>query len=78
MGLLYDSTINEHWTADNMWPTSANGSARLWPYSMDSGIPQRCDAVTDGTCSQVRTVAASIHACWLRASVLVCQTGELA
>lgn len=31
MGLLYDSTINEHWTKDGLWPTSANGSSRLWP-----------------------------------------------
>jgi hypothetical protein len=53
MGLLYDSTINEHWTGDGMWPTSANGSSRLWPYTMDAGIPQRCDAVADGECDQV-------------------------
>ncbi|EFN54066.1 hypothetical protein CHLNCDRAFT_136163 [Chlorella variabilis] len=52
MGLLYDSTINEHWTNDGLWPTSANGSARLLPYTMDSGIPQICNAVMDGVCEQ--------------------------
>lgn len=53
MGLLYDSTINEHWTKDGLWPTSANGSSRLWPYSMDHGIPQVCDATgPDGSCTQ--------------------------
>lgn len=58
MGLLYDSTINEHWTGDGKWPTSKDGGARLWPYTMDSGIPQNCAATgPDGECDSVRARA---------------------
>ena len=39
-GFLYDSSINEHWTKDGMWPTSKDGGNRLWPYTFDNGIPQ--------------------------------------
>ena len=35
-----------------MWPTSKDGGHRLWPYSMDNGIPQICDAVADGNCTK--------------------------
>ena len=41
-GFLYDSSINEHWTKDGMWPTSKDGGNRLWPYTFDNGIPQVC------------------------------------
>jgi peptidoglycan/xylan/chitin deacetylase (PgdA/CDA1 family) len=44
-GFLYDSTINEHWPM----PTSPTGGERLWPYTMDSGIPQDC-AWTSNLC----------------------------
>lgn len=27
-GFLYDSTINEHWTGDGLWPTSKDGGNR--------------------------------------------------
>ena len=55
MGLLYDSTINEHWTGDGKWPTSQDGGSRVWPYSMDFGIPQDCAATgPDGLCTPVR------------------------
>jgi hypothetical protein len=37
-GFLYDSAINEHWPM----PTSPSAGARLWPYTMDAGIPQDC------------------------------------
>lgn len=46
-GFLYDSTINEHWP-DSRLPGSEpnsfspNGKSRLWPYTMDFGIPQNC------------------------------------
>lgn len=46
-GFLYDSTINEHWP-DIRLPgsepntVSPNGMSRLWPYTMDYGIPQNC------------------------------------
>ena len=39
-GFLYDSTINERWDATGTWPTSKDGGSRLYPYTMDSGIPQ--------------------------------------
>lgn len=45
---LYDSTINEHWPM----PTSANGKSRLWPYTMDDGIPQDCSFISGNTCSR--------------------------
>ena len=44
-GLLYDSSILEYWPS----PTSPNATQRLFPYTMDAGIPQvrscavRCD-----------------------------------
>lgn len=46
-GFLYDSTINEHWP-DSRLPgsepnsVSPNGKSRVWPYTMDYGIPQNC------------------------------------
>ena len=46
-GFLYDSTINEHWP-DSRLPgsepnsQSPNGNSRLWPYTLDNGIPQNC------------------------------------
>lgn len=45
-GFLYDSSINEHWPM----PTSASGASRLFPYSMDNGIPQDC-AWTSNVCT---------------------------
>lgn len=52
-GFLYDSSINEHWTKDGMWPTSKDGGNRLWPYTFDNGIPQICDATgPDGSCTK--------------------------
>jgi hypothetical protein len=53
-GYSYDSTINEHWP-DQRLPNSEpntvspNGASRLWPYTMDYGIPQDC-AWTGGQC----------------------------
>lgn len=35
-GFLYDSSIPEVWPG----ATSPNATARLWPYTMDYGIPQ--------------------------------------
>lgn len=35
-GFLYDSSIPEVWPG----ATSPNATARLYPYSMDNGIPQ--------------------------------------
>jgi hypothetical protein len=53
-GFLYDSSINEHWDATGTWPTSKDGGSRLYPYTMDSGIPQNCGATgPDGVCTQV-------------------------
>lgn len=52
-GFLYDSTINEHWpnSADmETGVTSPDGAHRLWPYSMDNGIPQNC-AWTSNLCT---------------------------
>lgn len=46
-GFLYDSSINEHWPM----PTSPNGSLRLWPYTMDAGIPQDCGWITGDSCT---------------------------
>jgi peptidoglycan/xylan/chitin deacetylase (PgdA/CDA1 family) len=54
-GFLYDSTINEHWP-DSRMPNSEpdtvspNGQSRLWPYTMDNGIPQNC-AWTGNMCT---------------------------
>ena len=44
-GILYDSAINEHWDLTTPMPTSPNGGQRLWPYTMDYGIPQICNWV---------------------------------
>lgn len=52
-GFLYDSTINEHWPNPidgETYPTSPNGSERLWPYTMDYGIPEDC-AWTGNLCT---------------------------
>jgi hypothetical protein len=46
-GFLYDSSINEHWPM----PTSPSGSSRLWPYTMDAGIPQDCAWITGDSCT---------------------------
>lgn len=35
-GFLYDSSINEVFPSR----TSPNKNSRLWPYTMDAGIPQ--------------------------------------
>ena len=45
-GFLYDSSINEHWPM----PSSPSGTQRLWPYTMDSGIPQDCAWITGNVC----------------------------
>ena len=55
-GFLYDSTINEHWpdqTLVNSEPNtvSPNGKSKLWPYTMDNGIPQNC-AWTGNLCTE--------------------------
>ena len=39
-GMLYDSSIIEFYAPDST--TSPNASTRLWPYTMDQGIPQVC------------------------------------
>ncbi|KAL4440382.1 hypothetical protein ABPG75_003383 [Micractinium tetrahymenae] len=44
MGLLYDATINEHWEVHGRWPTSANGSSRLWPCEL-SWLAHSCSVV---------------------------------
>jgi peptidoglycan/xylan/chitin deacetylase (PgdA/CDA1 family) len=54
-GYSYDSTINEHWPdlrLPNSEPNtvSPNGANRVWPYTMDYGIPQNC-AWTGGLCT---------------------------
>jgi len=52
-GFLYDSTINEHWPNPKDLeddPTSPDGAHRLWPYTMDYGIPQNC-AWTGNLCT---------------------------
>ena len=41
-GFLYDSSIPEPFPT----ATSPSGSERLWPYTMDYGLPQRCDLGT--------------------------------
>jgi hypothetical protein len=53
-GYKYDSTINEHWpdlrlTNPEPDTVSPNGASRLWPYTMDYGIPQKC-SWTGGIC----------------------------
>ncbi|KAL4853807.1 hypothetical protein ACK3TF_005288 [Chlorella vulgaris] len=45
-GFLYDSSIPEPFPT----ATSPSGNDRLWPYTMDYGLPQRCDLGT-GPCS---------------------------
>lgn len=45
-GFVYDSSIPEQFPT----ATSPDGSHRLWPYTMDYGLPQRCDLGT-GPCS---------------------------
>ncbi|KAL4424145.1 hypothetical protein ABPG75_001446 [Micractinium tetrahymenae] len=45
-GFTYDSSIPEPFPT----ATSPDGSDRLWPYTMDYGLPQRCDLGT-GPCS---------------------------
>lgn len=41
-GFLYDSSIPEPFPS----ATSPDGNTRLWPYTMDYGLPQRCDLGT--------------------------------
>jgi hypothetical protein len=41
-GFLYDSSIPEPFPT----ATSPSGNDRLWPYTMDYGLPQRCDLGT--------------------------------
>ncbi|PRW61614.1 chitin [Chlorella sorokiniana] len=45
-GFMYDSSIPEPFPT----ATSPDGETRLWPYTMDHGLPQRCDLGT-GPCS---------------------------
>lgn len=49
-GMLYDSSIPEFWGPDSQ--TSPNASDRLWPYTMDAGIPQNCAYFSGSTCNQ--------------------------
>jgi len=39
---MYDSSIPEPFPT----ATSPDGNTRLWPYTMDHGLPQRCDLGT--------------------------------
>ncbi len=41
-GFMYDSSIPEPFPT----ATSPDGNTRLWPYTMDHGLPQRCDLGT--------------------------------
>ncbi|KAI3424258.1 hypothetical protein D9Q98_009612 [Chlorella vulgaris] len=45
-GFKWDSSISEQYPST----TSPSASERLWPYTMDYGIPQNC-AISTGTCS---------------------------
>ncbi|KAI3438445.1 hypothetical protein D9Q98_000875 [Chlorella vulgaris] len=49
-GMLYDSSILEFYGPPS--ESSPNASARLWPYTMDSGIPQDCAYFAGATCTQ--------------------------
>lgn len=50
-GFLYDSSINEFVGEDSHFTKSFG--QRLWPYTMDSGIPQNCNwTYPDGQCSK--------------------------
>ncbi|PSC74660.1 carbohydrate esterase family 4 [Micractinium conductrix] len=50
-GFTYDSSIPEPFPT----ATSPDESNRLWPYTMDNGLPQRCDLGT-GPCSVNETL----------------------
>lgn len=52
-GFLYDSSINEHWPM----PTSPTGKERVWPYSMDYGIPQDCSWISGVVCEATEKYA---------------------
>jgi LysM repeat protein len=47
-GFLYDSSIPEVWPG----ATSPNATARLWPYSMEYGIPQDCAYFEGSRCDE--------------------------
>lgn len=47
---LYDSSIPDFW--GNNSQISPNASVRLWPYSMDAGIPQDCAYFAGDSCTQ--------------------------
>ncbi|EFN57642.1 hypothetical protein CHLNCDRAFT_142762 [Chlorella variabilis] len=49
-GMLYDSSIIEFYAPDST--TSPNASTRLWPYTMDQGIPQDCTYFQGNNCTQ--------------------------
>ena len=46
-GFLYDSSINEHWPM----PSSPTGASRLYPYTMNAGIPQDCSWISGNACT---------------------------
>ena len=51
-GLLYDSSIIEFLSPGNN-PTTSDFSHRLWPYTMDNGIPQYCNwTYPDAMCTK--------------------------
>jgi peptidoglycan/xylan/chitin deacetylase (PgdA/CDA1 family) len=50
-GFLYDSSINEHWPM----PSSPTGATRLYPYTMDAGIPQDCSWISGNVCTPTET-----------------------
>lgn len=49
-GMLYDTSIPEFWGPNS--EISPNGSVRLWPYTMDSSIPQNCAYFAGTVCNQ--------------------------
>jgi len=50
-GFLYDSSINEHWPM----PSSPTGASRLYPYTMDAGIPQDCAWISGNACTDTES-----------------------
>ncbi|KAL4539404.1 hypothetical protein Ndes2437B_g02218 [Nannochloris sp. 'desiccata'] len=52
-GFLYDSSINEHWPM----PSSPTGASRLYPYTMDAGIPQDCSWISGNACTATEAYA---------------------
>lgn len=61
-GFMYDSSIPEPFPT----ATSPDGNTRLWPYTMDHGLPQRCDLGTgEAKLPGLRSLSAWVHT-WAR------------